>query len=384
MKLYVLICFFFFIGSFFTQVNTEKNSIPATNQSEKKEVQDTINSEQKPAVYKKSKITEKPSKDTQSQKISSGLTEQSEIFKSIKADASTQNTQRSPTAYQQNELNKTVLLYEQQAPNSFEFHYFKYVSGAYNVDLIEHLLAAEKLKPNNVDVQIQLAAYHFIKKEDTELKHNLGFLLKTKKIEPEILIYAEHLLTSVEKNGILVTHGFDDSYGVMYLQKVKAKRSDVTLISLDFMQSEYYRNRLKKEGFFIPEGTCIDVTYLKNFCEANTSKRLQLSMTFPSPYFKAIQQNLSILGLTFIYNNQEIDLSESNRKIYENGVKLNQVTNFQTDKCKKLSSNYLPFLLSIRQELQESKKDDQVKEIQSYIDKISIQAKLKQNVKSYR
>ena len=208
-------------------------------------------------------------------------------------------------------------------------------------------------------------------------------MLKNNKLEDEVLTYATDILNSVEEKGTLLTHGFDDTYSVMYLQTVKNLRSDVRLLSVDFMQSEYYRSELKKEGYTLPEGTVIDVAYLKKFCELNPSKKLQLSMTFPKPYLKEIVNDLQILGLTFAYRKEAGSLFEKNQSFYLNSFQPNKVTKYKTDKCKKLSSNYLPFLLSLEEGYEKEKDKAQLKEIRELIAKIKTQANVTKSLSSY-
>jgi hypothetical protein len=295
-------------------------------------------------------------------------------FLNTKIAASTQLTQRSPTVAQQNEMIQVINEYEKKAANSFEFHYFKYIAGNYNVNLISHLKEAEKLKPKNVDVQVQLAAYHFIKKEDKKLIENLEFLRKSNKIETELLVYATDLLESVSTNGTLLTHGFDDSYSVLYLQKVLKKRQDVKLISLDFMQSEYYRNSLESDNYVIPKNPIIDIYFLESFCKENESKNLQLSLTFPKPYLNQIASQLNVLGLTFFYSNGIEKLAEKNEKIYDK-IDKSKLNTFTSEKAKRLSSNYLPLLLSLKSDYELKNKQEKIKEINGLIDKIKVQSK---------
>lgn len=306
-------------------------------------------------------------------------------FIQTKIASSTQTRQRSPSPLQQAEMQNVVDQYQKTAPNSFEYYYFKYVSGNYNVDLIGDLLEAKKLKPNNVDVHVQLAAYYFIKKDDKNLKENLDFLFQTKKIEPELPTYAEHLLESVTQNGILITHGFDDTYSVLYVQKILNKREDVQLISLDFLQSEFYRNSLKNSGFSIPKSTIIDVDFLESFCEANSSKNLQLSMTIPKPYLEEISSKLSVLGLSMLYDENPTNLIEKNIQIYEKFIQTDSFPSFTSEKTKKLSSNYLPMLISLKNEYEKlgnmtgeaSKSDTKyVEQIETAIQKIKVQSAL--------
>jgi hypothetical protein len=329
-------------------------------------------------TYKKTGLL--PKEDS---KVQKNLEIQSSSFRQAKSNAASQSTQRSPSLEQQSEMNKTVTFYGTNAPNSFEYHYFKYVAGNYNVTLINDLLEAQKLKPNSVDVHVQLAAYHFIKEENKNLKQDLEFLLKNKKLEEEVLVYATDILNSVDENGVLLTHGFDDTYSVMYLQTVKNIRTDVRLISVDFIQSEHYRNQLRKAQFNLPSETVIDVTYLKKFCELNASRNLQLSMTFPKPYLKEILSDLQILGLTFSYKKAQASLFEKNQAFYLNKFQEGKVTKYKTEKCKKLSSNYLPFLLSLEEGYEKDQDKEQLKQIRDLISKIKTQANITKSLNSY-
>ena len=384
-------CFAVSVFSAQGQENTVKPQVTNTNNSNsanelKLDTATVIELEDlNKSIYKKteSKKAKESTKQEESIHIQQSFDAESTSFKQVKGKAATQSTQRSPSPEQQTEMNRTVSFYGANAPNSFEYHYFKYVAGNYNVTLINDLLAAEKLKPNNVDVHVQLAAYHFIKQENSPLKKDLEFLLKNNKLEDEVLTYATDILNSVEEKGTLLTHGFDDTYSVMYLQTVKNLRSDVRLLSVDFMQSEYYRSELKKEGYTLPEGTVIDVAYLKKFCELNPSKKLQLSMTFPKPYLKEIVNDLQILGLTFAYRKEAGSLFEKNQSFYLNSFQPNKVTKYKTDKCKKLSSNYLPFLLSLEEGYEKEKDKAQLKEIRELIAKIKTQANVTKSLSSY-
>ncbi|MES2587533.1 MAG: hypothetical protein V4622_01055 [Bacteroidota bacterium] len=310
-------------------------------------------------------------------------------FMQVKVAASTQTTQRSATIEQQVEMQEILNDYQQSAPNSFEYHYFKYVSGNYNVDLIGELNQAYKLKPKSTEVQIQYAAFNFIKNDEKNLKKNLENLLEAKKIDAEVLLYSENLLESVCQNGVLLTHGFDDTYSTLYVQKNKNKRSDVQIISLDFMQSDYYKNSLKSLGYKIPIAQVIDVDFFKSFCELNADKKLQISMTFPKPYLKAISDKISVLGLSMIYNENIVNLAGKNEEIYKKIDNSNALDSYTTEKAKKLSSNYLPMLLSLKKEYESDsyrlkENNDKIKALDIDIEKIKKQANIQKSLKSYK
>lgn len=297
----------------------------------------------------------------------------SNSFEFSKRRASVQRSQRSPSSEQQMEMNEVVGYFEQNAPNSFEYHYFKYVAGNYDVSLINHLKEAEKIKPNNADVHVQLAAYYMIIGDNGSAKKYMNKLVSEKRLNVNLFGYAEDILLSTPQNGTLVTHGFDDSYSVWYEQNIKGIRRDVTLISLDFMQSSKYRANLKNKGYKMPSGELINVDYFGKFCELNSNRALVVSMTTPKEYLKPIMSNMYVTGLVFSYKTGKYDNFPVNEKLWSSSLKKDVVNNPKDDKTKKLSSNYLPMLLQMRKVYNQQNEVDKVKEIDKYIDKIGVQ-----------
>lgn len=318
---------------------------------------------------------------TQSQKVSQSAVS----FTLSKQQSSTQRTQRTPSAAQQTQMNQVVDDLEQNAPESFEFHYFKYVAGNYNISLVEDLKKAESLRPQNSDVQIQLAAYHIIMNDAKNAQVYLDKLIKSTRLSQEALDYAEDLLKSAPDNGTLITHGFDDSYACYYLQTTKKIRTDVRLISLDFLQSERYRTDLKTAAYILPEKVLIDVDYLKEFCQKNESKGLAISMTTPKEYFLPIQQNLFAVALVFEYH-KELTYNNFYRNDYLWNEELSKtlINKATTDKAKQLSANYLPMLLFLHKTYTESKEMDKVKEVDEAMDKVAVQCKKYDQVKKLK
>jgi hypothetical protein len=318
---------------------------------------------------------------SQSQKVSQSAVS----FTLSKQQSSTQRTQRTPSAAQQTQMNQVVDDLEQNAPESFEFHYFKYVAGNYNVALIDDLKKAESLRPQNSDVQIQMAAYNIIVNDQTNAQVYLEKLIKSTRLSQEVLDYAEDLLKSAPDKGTLITHGFDDTYACYYLQTVKKVRSDVRLISLDFLQSEKYRTDLKTAGYVLSEKVLIDVAYLQEFCSKNESKGLAISMTTPKEYLVPIQQNLFAVALVFEYH-KELTYNNFYRNDYLWNEELSKtlINKATTDKAKQLSANYLPMLLFLHKTYSESKETEKVKEVDEAMDKVAVQCKKYDQVKKLK
>lgn len=305
---------------------------------------------------------------------------------SVSKTQATQNrTQRSPSPQFQQQMDDGVKTLEVYAPESFEFHFYKYIAGNYNVQLADHLSKAEQLKPNNSDVQIQKAALYIILSDSLNAIDYLKKIEQTSRISKEALAYAEDIVLSAPDNGTLITHGFDDSYAAYYMQFAKNQRKDLTIISLDFLQSEAYKENLKKKGYVLPENKIIDVNYLKSFCELNQSKSISISLTTPKEYLSVVSQNIFIVGLVAEYHK---DVTFNN--FYRNDYLWNEilqkklVNSAVTEKGRLLSSNYLPMMLFLSKIYGEMKETEKQKEVDKAIEKVAVQCNKYEQVQTVK
>jgi hypothetical protein len=293
--------------------------------------------------------------------------------------AATQITSRTPTLEQQAEMNTAIDYYKLNAPESFEYHYFTYIAGNYNLDLIMHLEKAKELKPTNSDVIVQMAAYHTIISDTNASSKELSQLVQMGKIEADVLTYDNALLNSVSTNGVLLTHGFDDAYGSFYLQQNNNVRNDVKIVSLDLMQSKVYRDSLQKDGFQIPSSQVVDVQFFQDFCAQNQSKNLNLSMTFPKPYLQPQINQLEVQGLVYVFKDPSKSMATENQKIWKTFSLSKSFENVNTEKGKQLTANYLPMLFYLKDLYEKQNKKNEIPPIDKAIEKIGIQTnKLKQ------
>lgn len=305
-------------------------------------------------------------------------------FSSTSVNSDMQRTSRSPSYQQQIQMDQAVNYFQENAPTSFEYHYFKYVAGNYNVDLFPDLEAAAKIRPENADVHVQMAGYFMIENQvDTALIY-LNKLLESDRLTDNVVAYSGDILRSVPENGTLITHGFDDSYGSYYAINEQGIRTDVTLISLDFLQSEAYRKDLKSKGYILPASNIVDVNYLTNFCALNVDKNLSISLTTPKEYFQAIQDKLYIVGLVFEYHTSEFDNFSRNDYLWNESLEKSVISNPVDEKGKQLSANYLPMLLHLRRVYDVTGEREKLKEVDEVSDQVGVQCRKYEQVQKVK
>jgi hypothetical protein len=306
-------------------------------------------------------------------------------FSVVRTSAAQNRIQRSPSPEYQRQMDQAVNQLEQMAPESFEYHFFSYQAGNYNIDLIDHLNKAELLKPGNSDVQIQKAAYHFIQGEQLKALNYLDKLVASKRIGQDVLDYGKDLLLSTAENGVLITHGMDDTFGALYHQLKNGVRNDATVLSLDLMQSDQYRDRLKNKGYRLPEREVIDVTYLSLFCQLNASKDLSVSLTFPKEYLVTMSEKLFVTGLVFLYSSDPNHNNfDRNDRLWNDILEKKAAGDVYTDKGRQLSSNYLPMLLLLSEVYGELNESTKKKDIDKEIDRISVQCNKYEQVRQIK
>lgn len=349
------------LTSSYAQVN-QNSSSPA--KEDLKEAPSTT----APQTKKESSTQDKQyrSSENEVQQIESAVS----TYSISRSSAKQSRTSRTPSTYNQGQMDNAVDVLEKAAPNSYEFHLFTYLAGNYDISLIDHLNKAEKLQGNTVEVLSQKAAYHLIKNEDSKALSYLQRLVDGKKISKDVLNYGEDLLRSVPQNGILITHGFDDSYSTHYMQLKKSIRKDVTIISLDFLQSSQFRSVVKNGGLKLPERTTIDVEFLKQFVEMNEKMNLTIATTVPKEYLTGISSKLFVTGLVFTYSTEiNFDNYTRNKELWNEDLKKTLISNADSDKGKQLAANYLPMLLQLANSGDKLKQD--VSDLNAVIDKVA-------------
>lgn len=358
MKYVFFICIYSII---FTSVGQQNVPSKAEEEQERNMSPATNSNYAEPVLKEESRKKDKSSKTMSAQGYSSSESELSQQ-RYINANASFQQSyntskkvasRRSSTKEEQLDMNMRLETMRATNASGFEYQLAEYQIGNHDVSKIDFLKEAERLNPNNKEVQLQLTAYHEIKGSSQKLEY-LKKLNGSKYFSQDLLNYARIVLTTLPQNSVLITHGVDDTYPIWIEQSINNFRSDVTIISLDLLQSEEYRNKLKTQGYRIPTSTFVDTKYLQEFIRLNRTKSIHVSMTVPAPYLKSLQSYLEIEGLSFTTKSE--DPATKNYHIYQQLLReMDNVPKPTTTVGKQLQLNYIPMLLVIRNTAQVTK-----------------------------
>ena len=269
-------------------------------------------------------------------------------FSLVRQKSKLNNFQRTPMLSEQHEMDANVQQLGQISPNSWEYQLAYFSSGNYNTERGASMEKAFELNPENTEVQKQYFSLKYISGDTVSAENTLSLMSVNDVISLEVERYTNDVLTSCPMNSTLLTHGFEDTYGVLFNQFSHQIRSDVTVISLDFLQSQQFRKELEGQGYVLPKSTKIDVAYLSQFCFLNAEKDLLLSVTIPRNYLEPLSKKLFPVGLTFQYAElpaDDLPIRQENLWFYQ----LNKYGLNEGEERSKFAMNYIPLLMYLEQ-----------------------------------
>ncbi|MBI2258226.1 MAG: hypothetical protein HYU67_04935 [Flavobacteriia bacterium] len=295
-----------------------------------------------------------------------GATKNSDL-NSIYRNTQYQNNQKNLSPAQKSEIEP--LIEDLKDNQTYEYSFYSYVFSDFSKDYFSHLINAKKLNPKVKELDYYFV-YHYVIYPNKEKKiEHLQLLYNNQLIDDELIKYAKHLLYSVEQSAYLLIHGKDDFLPLLYVQDVLQLRKDVKLISLDLLRNEDYKQKWRGEGLNIPNQKVVDTQFFKEMMQNNSNKSIQISLTVPTNYIEKLNSNWYFKGLSIATQNS----SFSNKNIYDILIKDKDFYYFNKTKTKKISSNYLPFLILLSEEYSNQNQNEKVQKINEIIEKIKIQ-----------
>ncbi|MCE3297126.1 MAG: hypothetical protein K0R65_2840 [Crocinitomicaceae bacterium] len=257
-------------------------------------------------------------------------------------------------------LNGIVDAMEKRVPNSFEYHYVKWLNGYNDPGFFPYLEKAHRISPERTEPLMDLSLYYEISGNAELQKKYCAAFYNSGEYSPGLLNYSYNMLSGLEENAIILTEGDKDTEGTWLLQAGMAYRTDVKLLNVNLLFIKDYRERIFRElGVKIPAFDPMEndenfARFRRDLIEElskNTQRRpVYAAVTLGASYTEKINENLYLTGLASIYSKEPVDHFSGLRRNFEQLYKLDYLTlyfpgDISVDNVQQFNGNYLPALV---------------------------------------
>lgn len=220
-----------------------------------------------------------------------------------------------------------VELMHKYIPGTFTDYYLSYLTNGIGIGNSEELFKAYALNPDFPGIHSSVISYAQSSMNDTLRKETNIKWYKTNYISDQLLNYCYNVLMSLDTNAILFVQHDNDTYPTLMLQDALDIRTDVKVISLDFLLLDNYRDSTYNQ-LNIPKLDLgqVDIDeyhqnwekvvahIIKNY---NGTRPLYFSMTLFNHLYKEFENQLFVSGLTLRYSKEKLNLTDFNVQLVE-------------------------------------------------------------------
>lgn len=262
-------------------------------------------------------------------------------------------TSKELTTKEETELDGIVGDMEDNVPQSFEYHYVKYLHGNHDVSQFSHLQKAYELKPDYSAMYDEMVAYYEITGNTQKKKEFCKKMEANNQWPAHAKNFAQNLLRSVPQNGILITHGELDTYPLFVVQDIVGERKDVKVISWELLHSEAYRKKIEKQynikiGW--KENAKAEVMSKLTSDLAAAKNSVYIASTFSPELLGKIKDKLYITGTALRYSDAEFDNRTELKVNWEKNLRCEYLKKAINDNyTRRINTNYLPCLILLQQ-----------------------------------
>lgn len=107
---------------------------------------------------------------------------------------------------------------------------------------------ALRLDPSAADPLFLLAILHLQAGDEAAFRADLEGLLAAGAMSDAVIDCSWNLLDSLEPGAVLLTNGDNDTYPAWALQRVHGHRTDVAIVNLSLLNTDWYAERLQESG----------------------------------------------------------------------------------------------------------------------------------------
>lgn len=212
-------------------------------------------------------------------------------------------------------------------PNTFTDYYISYMTNGIGTANYENLLKAYEMNPAFPGIHSSMISYAESSMNPSLRKEANKEWFATNFLSSQLLNYGYNLLMSLDSNAILFVQHDNDTYPVWMLQDALNIRTDVKVISIDFLLLDQYRDSIFKELNLASQDLGeVDIDeYHENWEKVvhhvilnyKGPRTIYCSMTLFGHLYKKFEKQLIVSGLALRYSKEKIDLSAFNRRLYE-------------------------------------------------------------------
>lgn len=266
--------------------------------------------------------------------------------------------------------------------NTFEGQFIQYMAAEADPGRYAFLLKAYQLAPDRQECYHDMINYHLINGHPSELAFFSKKIFEAGDFPAALLAWNYNLLASVEPDGILLTHGDNETYPAWILQWVKGIRPDVMVLNANLLMIDAYRERVLRElgvdpGTFDP-GTDYLSRYknLVGLLIDQAQRPVYLTVAMPAEIRNAFDDNLFITGLALKYAPQSFDNLAFLKNNFENKFLKDYLrVDFNPDSVSSIMASmnlsYLPALLLLHQHYGSSGETAKAKDLATVLRQIA-------------
>lgn len=283
-------------------------------------------------------------------------------------------------------LCKTIVSDVQKSyPNSFESYYLAYIEQGLTGSP-DNLLKAAAINPNDERLFGEMVIHNLLTFNQSEFERYCKEVFKSNEFSTGILNWGYNILSELDENAILFTCGDNDTYGGWIIQAVKNFRKDVTIVNTSLIMLDDYRNRLFQELGYgkldiktpqtEEEYQAVSKQLFNHFFSGK--RPVYVSATAISIFEKDFGDKLFLTGLAYKYSESDFDNLSIIRRNYEKRYLLDYLEqifsyNIGDLKGEELNGMYLPSMIKLYQQYDESEETAKKQHLESLLLKIAEQ-----------
>jgi hypothetical protein len=258
-------------------------------------------------------------------------------------------------------------------PSSFEFHYASYLHGDKSDASFSSLLTAYQLNPENSELYDDLLCRAIIYDSKNDIKQFAEKLSATGVYNATEVEYNRNVFGSVENNAILITNGNVDTYPLLLMQLKQSYRADVTVICLDWLNSETYRATVAK----LLSTSAVGLNFDKILKAAKT-KPVYVALTVPPAPLKKYGGELYCTGLALKHSYVPLKNLETLAYNWENHFAFSKFSSQDL-----INKNYLIPLIQLRDHYQKRGRTNEYEKVDLQVRELSDRFGLASSIKKH-